>query len=82
MGQFIPAFVERFGAESEQGLIFLQERLHGAVGIIRGEHLCRGIGHDHARAAGAGEIAEARQDGFGRQQDRVVIKLDLGPFLA
>jgi hypothetical protein len=23
MGQFIPAFVERFGAEPEQGLIFL-----------------------------------------------------------
>ena len=42
MGQFIPAFVERFGAEPEQDLIFLQERLHLAVGISRVEHLRRG----------------------------------------
>ena len=47
--------------------------------IIRVEHLRRGFGHGDARATGAGEIAEARQDGFGRQQDRVVIELDLGP---
>jgi len=48
--------IGRFGAEPEQGLIFLQERLHRAVGISRVEHLRRGIGHDHARATGTGEM--------------------------
>jgi len=52
---YCTAFIERFGAEPEQGLIFLQERLHGPVGISRVEHLCRGFGHGHARAAGTGE---------------------------
>jgi len=69
---YCTAFIERFGTEPEQGLIFLQERLHRAVRIIRVEHLCRGVRHGNARAAGAGQIAEARQDGFGRQQNRVV----------
>lgn len=45
-------------AEPEQRLIFLQKRLDGAVGIIRGEHLRRGLGHGNARAAGAGEISK------------------------
>jgi hypothetical protein len=31
-----------FGTEPEQGLIFLQERLHGPVGIVGVEHLRRG----------------------------------------
>jgi hypothetical protein len=46
-GDIIPlhvGIIERFGSEPEQGLIFLQERLHGAVGIIRVEHLRRVIG--------------------------------------
>ena len=52
---YCTAFIERLGAEPEQGLIFLQERLHGPVGIVGVEHLRRGIGHGNARATGAGE---------------------------
>ncbi len=61
-GDIIPVhvrIVQRFGAKPEQGLIFLQKRLHRAVGISRVEHLRRGSGHGDARAAGAGEITEA-----------------------
>ena len=36
-----------FGAEPEPGLIFLQERLHGPVGISRVEHLRRGFGNSN-----------------------------------
>jgi hypothetical protein len=43
--------IERFGAEPEQGLIFLQERLHRAIRISRIEHLRRGFGHGDTRAA-------------------------------
>jgi hypothetical protein len=58
-GDIIPLhirIIERFGAEPEQGLIFLQERLHGPVGIFGVEHLRRGFGHGDARAAGTGQI--------------------------
>jgi hypothetical protein len=50
---------DSFGTEPKQGLIFLQERLHRAVGIIGIEHLRGGLGHGNARATGAGQISGA-----------------------